>query len=177
MGTKSKPLYRLWFLYRSAALSGFPCKPHSHKCFFPVWIPEVSHVSLSIKIKANILNEFFMFAVEPTPQCFFSNEGKQKFFSAFTRVRIQSSISRHAGLRISVKLSVGVYMHLATGWTTGRSWFDLRKRQEDFPLISVSRLPMGPTQPSIQWVLGVLSPGVKCGRGIMLTTHPHLVPR
>jgi hypothetical protein len=24
---------------------------------------------------------------------------------------------------------------------------------------------------------GVLSPGVKCGRGMMLTTHPHLVPR
>jgi hypothetical protein len=30
---------------------------------------------------------------------------------------------------------------------------------------------------SIQWVLGVLSPGVKRGRGVMLTTHPHLVPR
>jgi hypothetical protein len=27
-----------------------------------------------------------------------------------------------------------------------------------------------------QWVLGVLSPGVKHGRGVMLTTHPHLVP-
>jgi hypothetical protein len=24
---------------------------------------------------------------------------------------------------------------------------------------------------------GVLSPGVKRGRGVMLTTHPHLVPR
>jgi hypothetical protein len=33
------------------------------------------------------------------------------------------------------------------------------------------------TQPPVQWVPGVLSPGVKRGRGVMLTTHPHLVPR
>jgi hypothetical protein len=32
-------------------------------------------------------------------------------------------------------------------------------------------------QPPIQWVPGVLSPGVKRGRGVTLTTHPHLVPR
>jgi hypothetical protein len=35
----------------------------------------------------------------------------------------------------------------------------------------------GPTQPPVQWVPGVLSQGVKRGRGVMLTTHPHLVPR
>jgi hypothetical protein len=36
----------------------------------------------------------------------------------------------------------------------------------------------GPTQPPVQWVPGVLSPGVKRGRGMMLTTlTPHLVPR
>jgi hypothetical protein len=29
----------------------------------------------------------------------------------------------------------------------------------------------------LQWLPGVLSPGVKCGQGVMLTTHPHLVPR
>jgi hypothetical protein len=29
----------------------------------------------------------------------------------------------------------------------------------------------------IQWVAGVLSPGLKSGRGVMLTTHPLLVPR
>jgi hypothetical protein len=34
-----------------------------------------------------------------------------------------------------------------------------------------------PTQPPVQWVPGVLSPGVKRGRVVMLTTHPHLVPR
>jgi hypothetical protein len=30
---------------------------------------------------------------------------------------------------------------------------------------------------SCTWVPGVLSPGVKRGRGVMLTTHPYLVPR
>jgi hypothetical protein len=33
-----------------------------------------------------------------------------------------------------------------------------------------------PTQPPVQWVPGVLSPGVKRGWGVMLTTHPHLAP-
>jgi hypothetical protein len=27
------------------------------------------------------------------------------------------------------------------------------------------------------WVLGILSPGVKRGQGVTLTTHPHLAPR
>jgi hypothetical protein len=41
----------------------------------------------------------------------------------------------------------------------------------------VSRPALGPTQPPVQWVPGVLSLGVKRGRGVMLTTHPHLAPR
>jgi hypothetical protein len=40
-----------------------------------------------------------------------------------------------------------------------------------------SRPALGPTQPPIQWVPGVLPPGVKRGWGVTLTTHPHLVPR
>jgi hypothetical protein len=39
------------------------------------------------------------------------------------------------------------------------------------------RPALGPTQPPIQWVLGALSPGLKSGRGVMLTAHPLLVPR
>jgi hypothetical protein len=40
-----------------------------------------------------------------------------------------------------------------------------------------NRNSLEPTQPPVQWVPGVLSPGVKRGRGVTLTTHPHLVPR
>jgi hypothetical protein len=60
---------------------------------------------------------------------------------------------------------------------TGQPGFDPRQRQRIFPLPSASRPALGPTQPPVQWVLGVLSPGVKRGRGVMLTTHPILVPR
>jgi hypothetical protein len=40
-----------------------------------------------------------------------------------------------------------------------------------FPLTSVSLPALGPTQPPVQWVLEVLSSGVKGGRGVTLTTH------
>jgi hypothetical protein len=38
---------------------------------------------------------------------------------------------------------------------TGKNW----QRQRIFPLTSVSRLALGPTQPPVQWVPAVLSPG------------------
>jgi hypothetical protein len=44
------------------------------------------------------------------------------------------------------------------GWTTG---FDFRQGQEIFLLSTASRPALGPTQPPIQSVPGVLSPGVK----------------
>jgi hypothetical protein len=41
-----------------------------------------------------------------------------------------------------------------------------------FSLVSVSRPALGPTQPPVQWVPEILSPGVKRGRVVTLTTHP-----
>jgi hypothetical protein len=66
---------------------------------------------------------------------------------------------------------------LATDWTTGLSRFDLWQRRKDgFPLAFVFRPALGPTQTPVQWVPGVISPGLKRGRGVTLTTHHHLVP-
>jgi hypothetical protein len=55
--------------------------------------------------------------------------------------------------------------------------FDPRRGERIFPLAFVSRPALGPTQPPVQWVPGVLSPEVKRGRGVTLTTHHRLVPR
>jgi BarH-like protein len=46
-----------------------------------------------------------------------------------------------------------------------------------FPLACVSRLALGLTQPPVQWVPWDLSPAVKRGKGVTLTTHSYLVPR
>jgi hypothetical protein len=43
---------------------------------------------------------------------------------------------------------------------------------ENFPLACVSRPVLWPAQPLVQWVPGVLSPGLKRGQGVTLTTHP-----
>jgi hypothetical protein len=66
---------------------------------------------------------------------------------------------------------------LPTGWTTGPSKFYPRQKQKIFPLTSVFRLALGHTQPPVQCLLGVLSPGLKRGRDVTFTTHLHLVSR
>jgi hypothetical protein len=63
------------------------------------------------------------------------------------------------------------------GWTTGRLSFDPRQRREDFSSSLCVQTGFGPTQPSVQWVPGVSSLGLKRGRGVTLATHPHLMPR
>jgi hypothetical protein len=67
---------------------------------------------------------------------------------------------------------------LVSAWLrAGRPGFDPRQRERVFLLVSASISVLGPTQPPVQWVPGVLSPGAKRGRGVTLTTYPHLVPR
>jgi hypothetical protein len=73
-------------------------------------------------------------------------------------------------------LSQSVYW-LATYWKTGRSGSIPGREERIFPSASVSRWATGPTQPPVQWVPRFLSPELNCGRGVTLTTHPHLVSR
>jgi hypothetical protein len=78
----------------------------------------------------------------------------------------------HYLLRVS---SVSI-VWLRTGRPGDRSSIPGRG-ERTFPLVSVSRPALGPTQPPVQWVPGVLSPGLKRGRGVTLTTNLHLVLR
>jgi hypothetical protein len=52
----------------------------------------------------------------------------------------------------------------------------LHRSNRIFPLTSLSRPALGPTQTPVQWA-PEFSPWVKRGRGVTLTAHPHLMPR
>jgi hypothetical protein len=77
---------------------------------------------------------------------------------SFSVIKSNSTLGSGAGLAQSVQC-------LTTGWTTGRSGFDPRRGQMIFPLASVSRPALGPTQPPVQWVPGVFTPAVKARPG------------
>jgi hypothetical protein len=53
------------------------------------------------------------------------------------------------------------YSDWATGWTIGVIGFDSQRGLGIFLFTTASRPAVGPTQPSIQWVPGTLSLGVK----------------
>jgi hypothetical protein len=61
---------------------------------------------------------------------------------------------------------------LTTNWTTG-----VRSPTEDFSSSLCVQTGSGAHPASNPMGTRVLSSGVKRGRGVMLTTHPHLVPR
>jgi hypothetical protein len=91
----------------------------------------------------------------------------------------RSNIAHNAGDVDSFQTAYLLVMKsqcLATDWTTRRSRFNPPQGQETFSLTSASRPTLGPTQLPVQWVPGVLFPGVKRGRGVTLTTYPHPVP-
>jgi hypothetical protein len=47
------------------------------------------------------------------------------------------------------------------GWTNEKSVFDSQQEQKTFNFSTMSKLALGPIHPTIQWILGALSPGVK----------------
>jgi hypothetical protein len=89
------------------------------------------------------------------------------------------SLNYHIGI-IIIKFTTGSSVSTVSGYRP-----DIRvirgsisgRGKRVFPLASVSRLALGPTHTSVQWVPGVLYPGLKRCRGVTLTIHPHLVPR
>jgi hypothetical protein len=72
-------------------------------------------------------------------------------------------------------MSLGSSVSIVSGYGLDDRAIEVRSPAEAkgfFPLASVSRPALGHTQPLVQWVPGVLSPGLKRGRGVTLTTHP-----
>jgi hypothetical protein len=74
---------------------------------------------------------------------------------------------------------MGSSVSIVSGYGLDGRAIEVRSPAEarDFPLTSVSIPALGPSQPRVQWVPGVLFPWVKRGRGVTLTTHPHLMPK
>jgi hypothetical protein len=117
--------------------------------------------------------------LQPEPNCFTSYITRKGLcYLSLCAIVLRSSLPSHVsscnGQRSSQLFCVH-YTHgaglaqsvqcLTTGWTTGRSGFDPRQGQSIFPLSSVSRPALGPIQSPLQWVPGVVSPGVKARSG------------
>jgi len=66
------------------------------------------------------------------------------------------------------KSGPGSSVGIATGYGPGIE----SRWKRDFPYLS--RPELGPTQPPVEWVKSLFE-GVKCGRGVLLTTHSLLV--
>jgi hypothetical protein len=55
------------------------------------------------------------------------------------------------------------------------TWVGINVGVKEIGLDNIS-IPGRGTQPPVEWVPAVLSPVVKRGRSVTLTTHPHIVP-
>jgi hypothetical protein len=75
--------------------------------------------------------------------------------------------------------SRGSSVNTVSGYVLEDRAIDVRSPAEsrDLSRASASIPALRPTQPPLQWVPGVISPGLKRGRGVELTTYPHLVQR
>jgi hypothetical protein len=104
--------------------------------------------------------------------CLFSNIPFSQNNGVFSVLELLGPLKLDMGAGVAQSVQC-----ITTERTTWRAGFVPRQRQSIFPLASVSRSALSPTQSPIRWVPGVLSPGVKRGRGVRLTTQPHLVPR
>jgi hypothetical protein len=87
-----------------------------------------------------------------------------------TYVRLSSSTTHLWRRREGEDIQLLLIHDLRTRWgwvarVTLRQLFDPRRGQRVFPLTSVSRPALRPTHPPVQWVTGVLSPGVKARPG------------
>jgi hypothetical protein len=80
------------------------------------------------------------------------------------------SVLAHISLRWGSSVSIVSDYSLDDLWSGVLSLIEVK----DFSSAFGSRPALGPTQPPVQWVPGggVLSPGLKRGRGVTLTTHP-----
>jgi hypothetical protein len=74
-------------------------------------------------------------------------------------------------------IELGSSVSIVSGWLRSGRRSNPSRGERIFAVASVSRPALRPTQPPVQWVPGVLYAGLKRGRGVTLTTHPHLVPR
>jgi hypothetical protein len=92
-------------------------------------------------------------------------------FAYITLLKLLLDIKGTELARAVVAQSVSFY---STDRTTGvRS----PTEEEDFSSSFCVQTGSGAHPASCTMGTGILSPGVKRGRGVMLTTHPHLVPR
>jgi hypothetical protein len=108
--------------------------------------------------------------------CLWQWQRRFRFWEHLQPLTCVFCIERSEILRIYLHGEPGQLSQYSVWLRTGRpgDWRSIPGRgKRIFPLASVSRPSLGPTQPPIQQVPVVLSAVVKRGRGVTLTTHPH----